>query len=334
MFVVAALSIVVAISRGTTSIPVAEVLGALLGEGEPAIVAIVRDVRVPTVLLAALIGASLGVGGASMQGLLRNPLADPYLLGVSAGAAVGTSVAVALDLERTVGPIALMLAAFGGSIGTSALLALVAASMPGGLGGARAGSTLLLVGVVFNAFGSAIVLMIQALAAPMKAQLIFGWLLGTIVPSRAALIDPVLLGATCLAAGLVLWARAHALNLLTLGDAEAASLGVKPARVRAEVLAATSVLVACAVTYAGLIGFVGLIVPHVVRLAVGPDHRLTIPLTALAGATFVTLADLVARSLFGVAETMVPVGAVTACVGAPVFIAMLVRHLRRSEAGA
>jgi iron complex transport system permease protein len=331
---VVALSIVLALAAGTTSLAPLEVVRALVGQGDPTAVAIVRDVRVPTVFLAVLVGAALGSGGAAMQGLLRNPLADPYLLGVSAGAALGTSVAVALDLERSVGPGILMLAAFAGAVLTSALLATVASLMPGGLGGTRANSTLLLVGVVFNALASALVLIIQALAAPMKSQQLFGWLLGAIVPARAVVFDPTWAAFAALAALGWLWHRAHALNVLTLGDAEAASLGVSPSRVRLEVLACTSVLVSCAVAYSGLVGFVGLIVPHLVRLAAGPDHRVTLPFSALLGAAAVVVADLVARSLFSLADTMVPVGAITASVGAPFFIVLLVMHLRRAEGGA
>lgn len=312
---------------GSTSIGIGATLRALVGGGDPTLRFVVLDVRLPAVLLAGAVGAALGSAGAAMQGLLRNPLADPYLLGVSGGAALAAALTLGLAPAAVVSWL-LPLAAFGGALGATGLLAGVARALPGGLRGATATTTLILSGVVFNALAGAILLLLHALLMPAKSQELLLWLMGAIVPTRLEGGAPwaaLALGAAGFAGLLRL---APELNVLSLGDDDAASLGVHPEGTRRAVLVATATVVGAAVAYTGLIGFVGLLVPHMVRFGQGADHRVVIPLSAVAGATFLIAADAIARRLFAVADTVIPVGVVTAFLGVPLFFALLHRHLR------
>lgn len=287
---------------------------------------LILETRLAQVALAALVGAALGLSGTALQALVENPLADPFVLGLSGGAAIGASGAIALGLGA--------LGLFGGSlVGLCAFLgALLATAIVfslGRVGGRLVPERLLLVGVVFNAFASAVILTIQALAAPDMMQALFAWLLGSIghVPPEKLAAAALLVSG----GGLVLTRHAHALNLLSTGELDAHGLGLDVARTRTIVFAASAALVAAAVSLAGVIGFVGLIVPHLVRLAAGSDHRLVVPGSALAGAAFLVWSDLGARLFFRLAHTLPPVGMVTALIGAPLFLHLLVARTRRSE---
>ncbi|ATB28852.1 FecCD family ABC transporter permease [Melittangium boletus] len=288
--------------------------------------------RVPHALLAALVGAGLAASGSTLQGVLRNPLADPFVLGVSGGAALGATLALALGLATVddVAPglggglsrlSAPALFAFAGAV--AAMFFVLAASR--GHGG-HAPYAALLTGVVFNTFAAAAITLLKALSDPQRLGELLFWLAGTLGYERmgtlalAALLQLAALG--------VMLALSGRLNLLSLGDEDAASLGVDVARTRKWLLFAASASVAGAVVLSGLIGFVGLIVPHLFRLAFGPDQRLLIPLSALGGAAFLLFADLLARlapPLFG---GDLPVGVVTAVLGGPLFLALLYRRGR------
>lgn len=293
---------------------------ALAGEGADAVILRSRFTRVA---LAALVGAALGASGASLQALVENPLADPFVLGLSGGAAIGATLAIALAGG--------MIGLFGGSlVGLSAVVGALAAAMVvfslGRLHGRLVPERLLLVGVVFNAFASAVILAIQSLAAPERMQALFSWLLGSIgYPSAGALALGGVGAALALA---VLGWKAPALNLLSLGESDAHGLGLDVARTRVWVFAASAVLVAVSVSLAGVIGFVGLIVPHLVRLSLGADHRLLVPGSVLGGAAFLVVADLGARLFFRIAATEPPVGMLTALFGAPLFLWLLMRRAR------
>ena len=272
--------------------------------------------RLPRVLLAALAGAGLGVAGVAFQALLRNPLADPYVVGVSGGAALGGVLALVLGLSATW---ALPLFAFGGAV--ASVLALFS------LAHARGKSdplTLLLIGVVFNSFAAAVITFFKAVVTPTKAQEILFWLMGVIGieagPTLAALALYVFVGVAAL------WVLAGALNLLAMGDDHAASLGLPVGRVRFVAFLAASLLVGAVVAVAGMIGFVGLVVPHVLRRLGSADHRWLVPASALAGATFLVLADAAARLTMFATGTEVPVGAITAFAGGPFFLALLLRR--------
>lgn len=274
--------------------------------------------RIPRAVLGALVGASLAASGCALQALLRNPLADSFVLGVSGGAALGATLALALGLQAVAAP---SIFAF---VGAVAAMALVLAA-----GQARRSPyAALLTGVVFNAFAAAIITCIKTLLTPDRLGEVLYWLAGSLgyERPRTLLVGGVL---QLFALGL-LWFESARLNLLTLGDDEAASLGVPVGRTRALVLLATSLSVAGAVALAGLVGFVGLIVPHLLRLWLGPDQRLLLPASALGGAAFLVLSDAATRMLFPVFHAEPPVGVVTATLGGPLFVWLLNRPEHRA----
>lgn len=317
--VVAGAAVLAALVFGAEPI---DLSAALRGEGADAV--ILRS-RLTRVALAALVGAALGVSGAALQALVENPLADPFILGLSGGAAIGATGAIALGLGSLglFGGSLVGVCAFGGALASTALVFAL-----GRVRGRLVPERLLLVGVIFNAFASAVILAIQSFASPDLLQSLLSWLLGSIgYPSAEALTA----GAVAVAgASLALTAYAPALNLLSLGELDAHSLGLNVSRTRAIVFGLAALLVATAVSLCGVIGFVGLIVPHLVRLAFGADHRLLVPGAAIGGAAFLVLADLGARLFFRAAQTEPPVGMVTALVGAPLFLHLL---LSRTKAG-
>ena len=281
---------------------------------------IVWRVRLPRAALAALVGASLAVAGVLFQALLRNPLADPYVLGVSGGAAVGGIAALSLGTAFGFGYAAVPPAAFAGAVVTTAVLYAVA-----GGGDRVSGTHLLLTGVVFNAFASAAIVFLASLAGLADGASIFLWLIGSLSAVRVDMLGWVLL---FLAAGLATaLPSARNLNLLALGEESAQQLGVDVGRQQRVLLVATSLMVGAAVAVAGLVGFVGLIIPHLLRLALGADHRLLVPAAALGGAAFLVVCDTAARTLLGGRE--LPVGAITALAGGPLFLFLLRRHHRR-----
>ena len=288
---------------------------------EPAATVLFR-LRLPRVLLAAVVGAALSVAGATLQALLRNPLADPFVFGLSGGAALGTAAAAVLG-GATLGEAASVFGLLPGQIAACAG-ALVAAAGVFSLGrahGQLVPERALLVGVVFNSFASAAVIGLQAVLAPERTQAILLWLSGTLGYEPPSVI--LTAAATVLVSSAALTAMAGKFNLLALGDDAAASLGVDVGLTRAVAFALASVAVGAAVALTGLVGFAGLVVPHAVRLITGPDHRLVLPASALGGAAFLVLADAAARLLFRGLGTEPPVGAVTALVGAPMFVLLL-----------
>lgn len=289
--------------------------------------AILRGLRLRRGLLAILVGAALSVSGAGFQALLRNPLADPFVTGVSGGAAVGGTLVMVLTafLTQTLGasltgPAGVFAGAFVGAVVVALLLSRLATA-----GGLLNTNSLLLMGVVFNFFASAVVLFLKAIIQGTKLSEILFWLMGTLAVE--GLPDALLWLAGTLVllstGGLILLARR--INLVSLGEETAWGAGVNPESVKRWLFLLSSVLVALGVSLAGFVGFVGLVIPHVVRILAGSDHRGVFPLSALGGATFLLLADLVARLSFPLAGTQLPVGVVTAFVGGPLFIVLLAR---------
>ena len=282
--------------------------------------AILGVVRAPRVLLAAMLGAGLAVGGAVMQGLFRNPLADPGLIGVSAGAALAAVGAIVLGptlfgaRSRGLGLWLLPVAAFAGGLGATLLIARLATR-----GGVTGVATLLLAGVAVNALCGALTGLLVFMADDRQVRDITFWTLGSLAGARWVQL-PVAL-ALVLVPALLMLPLARALNALTLGEREAFHLGLKVEPAKRLAVALAAVAVSAGVALAGLIGFVGLVVPHLVRLMVGADHRLVLPGAALLGASLMVLADLAARSLAAPAE--LPVGVVTALIGAPFFLWLL-----------
>ncbi len=304
-----------------------------LGGLEPDRTILLR-LRVPRALLAAIVGAALAAAGVALQALLRNPLAEPFVLGVSGGAALGgTIVILAASLAtRVFGPGAEAVAsatpiAAGAVIGAVATAPLVFGFAR--MGGQLGPETALLVGVVFNAFASGVITLLRLLVPPDHAARLLYWLLGTIGYESAKTLA---VGGVAVAVALVaLVALSARLNLLTLAEEEAASLGVNVQRERALVFLVASAATGAAVALAGMIAFVGLIVPHMVRRVVGPDHRLLVPGSALFGSAFLVLADALARLTFLPLGTEPPVGALTALLGGPFFLWLLRRRAAGDE---
>jgi iron complex transport system permease protein len=281
---------------------------------------ILFDIRLPRVVFAALTGAALAVAGTAYQGLFRNPLADPYLVGVAAGAGLGATIALVYDLPRTfLGLSAVPLGAFAGALVT---VALVLASAQ--VGRTTPISTMLLAGVAIGAFATAVTTYIM-LRTPEGLRRAFNWLLGG---ASVGGWQPVWIVLPYLLLGLiVLQLHARALNVLQLDEEQARQLGLHVERVKLTLVAAATLMTAAVVAFGGLIGFVGLIVPHILRMLGGPDYRRLLPLSAVGGAAFLILADVLARTLLVPQE--LPVGVVTALAGAPFFI-FLLRRLKRS----
>jgi iron complex transport system permease protein len=274
---------------------------------------ILFEIRLPRILLAAAVGGSLATAGASYQALLRNPLAEPYLLGVSNGAAVGTMIALvffgANEWSRPV------LAFAGALIATLAVYQLARG---------RAGATpdrLILAGVIVTTFLSSVIVFVTTLMDATRIRSFTFWLLGDLSGTTKTLL-PVAIAMAVLGT-VALTLNARSLNLLMLGERDAFDLGVEVWRVRMVVFVVASLLVGSSVAASGSVGYVGLVVPHLVRLSLGSDNRISIPAAALGGALFVIVADTVARTI--IAPRELPVGAITALIGAPLFIYLLKR---------
>jgi iron complex transport system permease protein len=294
--------------------------------------AILLGLRLPRVVLGALVGAALATAGVALQALLRNPLAEPFVLGVSGGAALGGTAALAA--AAAAGPGSALGAAIGSgtsvalgaSVGAAASTALVFAL--GRIGGKLVPEAALLVGVVFNAFAAGVITVVKVLVPPEEAARLLYWLMGAVGYAAPGTLAA---GAVFVVVSVaVLVALSGQLNLLSLGDDEAASLGVDVGRSRAVVFLAASLATGAAVALAGMVGFVGLIVPHLLRRVLGPDHRVLLPASALFGAAFLVLADAGARLAFLPLGSEPPVGALTALLGGPLFL-WLLRRTERSQ---
>ncbi|WP_018657839.1 FecCD family ABC transporter permease [Actinomadura flavalba] len=318
-----AVSVLAGLLSGAADLPAGGVLKALLDlvpgvdvESGLSLIEwnVLVELRLPRVLMGALVGGLLALAGAGYQGVFRNPLADPYLLGAAAGAGVGaTLVIVTLPAAPEFG---VPLAAFVGALG-GVLLAYTLGSMAG-RGNGPGAATLVLAGVAVSSFLAAVQTFLQQLKVQ-ELERIYSWILGGVGAADwrgLAMIAPYALVST-----LVLLAHGRLLDVLAVGDEEASALGLSAARVRLVVLVAASLATACAVAVSGLIGFVGIVVPHVVRRLAGGSYRVVLPLSLLAGAAFLTLVDLLARTV--VAPGELPLGVVTAFIGAPFFVMVL-----------
>jgi iron complex transport system permease protein len=295
-------------------------LDRLAGAGSAsAVTTIIMDIRLPRALLAALVGAALAVAGAAYQGLFRNPLADPYLIGVAQGGALGATAGFLIPgLALAAGIWSVPLLAFAGGLGAVVVVYLVART-----GKSVPVTTLILAGVALGAFLAAITSYLMVRSGD-QLHGILAWLLGRLSTGsweQVAVVAPY-----SLAGMAVVWLYARPLNVMQLDDEQARQLGVEVERVKLILLGAATLATAAAVAFCGIIGFVGIIVPHFVRLVWGPDHRFLIPLSALCGAIFLVLADTLARTVLAPVE--VPVGVVTALAGAPFFLWLLRRQKR------
>ena len=303
-----------ALSAGSVAILPGTIWEILIGQGEGTTHRIVMEIRLPRALAAFVVGGLLGLAGALMQVLLRNPLADPYVLGVSGGAAVGALLTMLLGLASGWIPVN----AFVGALGSMLLVFLVAHGR-----GGWTPTRLLLTGVVVAAGWGAVISFLLAVSPDRELRGMLFWLMGDLAHTSGP-------GWTvaALAAGLVLAVTvARPLNLLARGDLQAQALGVAVGPLRLGIYFAASLLTAAAVTVGGTIGFVGLVVPHMIRLIAGADHRTLLPAAVLLGGSLLTAADALARVI--IAPQQLPVGVITAMIGVPVFLVLLHRGPRR-----
>lgn len=282
---------------------------------------IVSQIRLPRALLGLAVGAVLALSGVAMQGLFRNPLADPGLIGVSSGAALGAAVAIVGGamlggMSEAWSPYVLSICAFAGGLAVSALVYRL-----GRRDGQTHVATMLLAGIALAALAGAAIGLLTYLADDATLRTLTFWNLGSLNGASYARLWPLLL--ITLAVALWLPRRAKALNALLLGESEARHLGFSVEKLKRELVFCTALGVGAAVAAAGMIGFIGLVVPHVLRLVVGPDHRVLLPASALAGASLLLFADLTARLTLAPAE--LPIGIVTALIGAPFFLYLLLK---------
>lgn len=324
---------VVALGAGPANIPVERVVAILLAgpdapSARPGEALIVWQIRMPRILIGALVGASLATAGAVMQGLFRNPLADPGLVGVSSGAALAAVATIVLGgtllapVTAVLGPFTLPLMAFGGGLAATILLYAIATRQ-----GRTSVPTMLLAGIAIGAFASAITGLLVYISSDQQLRDITFWSLGGLGGaswSKLWSAGPIML--------LVLVAiplLGRGLNAIVLGEAEAFHLGIPVQRLKRVAIFLVAAATGSAVAISGVIGFVGIVVPHLLRLAIGADHRALLPASALLGAILLILADMLARTLVAPAE--MPIGIITAAIGAPFFLRMLLRN--RSLAG-
>ncbi len=311
---------ILSIGFGSTWVPPIDVLRAFAGaDGITGV--IVRDVRLPRVLLAAIVGGALATAGVTFQALLRNALAEPFILGISGGAGLGAVLAVAIGGHVTVAGLAGMpIFAFIGALLAIALVYLFARS--GGLVNLH---TMLLAGVVVNAICSSAIMGLTVTISYDQLQTVIFWLMGHLSTLPLSRVGNL---AIYVGIGLViLLSIARDLNQMSLGESQAAILGTNTEWTKRLAFLGASLITGGAVAAAGLVGFVGLIVPHAMRLIVGPDHRLLMPASFLGGAAFLMLADAVARTI--IAPTELPVGVITALIGGPAFLVLLLKRTRR-----
>ncbi len=322
--VVTVLVFVACLGFGTQAISYSKIIAVIMeavasssmdqGLSDPTSV-ILLHVRMPRVVLAFFVGGSLAMVGVALQALLRNPLADPFVIGISSGAALGAAIALLFGLGISVGSIsALPVCAFAGALMSLMIMYRISSAQYG-----FSVYTLLLAGVVLNAIFSAFIMFLTSIADPNRAFGMYAWMMGTLTGPDWSTLGILVL---YLGAGLVvLGMHAQSLNLLTLGEETARSLGVEVERVKKSVFLAAALLTGAAVSFSGIIGFVGLIIPHAVRLVVSADHRLLLPVAGLVGGMFLMLADTVARTALSPSEF--PVGVITALVGGPIFLWLL-----------
>jgi iron complex transport system permease protein len=277
---------------------------------------IIREIRLPRILLGLIVGAALSVAGTGFQALLRNPLADSYVLGVSSGASLGAIISLAIPLRM---PFGMTLAAFAGALATIAAVYFL-----GRRGGQLDSHTLLLAGFITASFLSALIMFLMTLLPGGEMRGIAFWLMGDLTSTRTPIGIGWLFALLVIGVGAI-YTTAADLNLLLTGEQEAMHLGVDVRRVKLVVYVSASLLVGLAVSVSGAIGYVGFIVPHIMRMLYGSDHRMLIPTSALGGAIAIVIADTIARTL--VAPNELPVGAITAIAGAPMFVYLLKKRL-------
>lgn len=311
-------AMVLGISMGSTDSGIKDVFQNLLGTKEPEsmLYTIIWKIRFPRVLLAALVGAALSLGGLVFQALLRNPLAEPYILGISGGSAIGAIIGILMGFSRFPG---VSLTAFTGSIATLLLILAMSSGQT-----ILKKDALLLSGVMVNAFCAAVIMFLVSMTQDSRLHNIIFWLMGDL--SMVDMKHVGILAATLLPCFFLVFWLSNPMNLLLLGKEMAQTLGVNIKVVTFTLLIVTSFMVSATVSYCGLVGFVGLVMPHLLRLVFGPDHRVLVPACVFGGGTYMVFCDLLARTLPEQGE--MPAGVITAIIGAPLFIYLLKRSSR------
>lgn len=315
---VLAAAVVLGVRYGTVPLSTAQVVGALRGRGDPVLRDIVLGLRLPRVLLGVLVGGGLALAGATFQALLRNPLAEPYILGVSGGAAAAAVAVITMGLA--VGSWGLPAAAFAGALLAIVLVFRVAHAADRSLDV----RVLLLAGVVVGAFFAALIALMLSFATAVAVRGAVLWMMGSLAGSDWRRVGVT--AAYTVPAAVAIFALARPLNLMAIGEETATYLGTDVERVKRIAFGVASLITAAGVAVAGVIGFVGLVVPHAIRMSVGSDHRVLLPLSFLAGGAFLVFSDVIARVVLSSGE--IPIGVVTALVGVPGFLVLL----RRSAA--
>jgi iron complex transport system permease protein len=308
---------------GAAPVPLHDLWPALMGtSADAATTAIIQEIRLPRTLLAIVVGAALGVAGAALQGLFRNPLADPGLIGVTTGAALAAALFIALA-----GPVAGLLATYGVMVSAfvGAILASLGVWLVARLSPEGGVTFMLLAGIAINALAGAALGLVLFLADEQETRTITFWTLGSLAGGTWQAVVPAVLVVALASAALLVQGRS--LDLLALGESEAAAVGLSVGRTSLVIAAGAALAVAAATAVAGIVGFIGLVAPHIARALVGPRHGDLLPASALLGALLVAGADLVARTVLAPAE--LPIGIVTSLIGAPVFCALLWRAARR-----
>ena len=305
---------VVAISAGSSGVHFWETLRTLTGKSvtDSATATIIWQIRIPRVILAASVGGTLALGGLVFQALLRNPLAEPYILGISGGSAIGAILAMLIGLSYFPG---VALFSFGGSLLVLAFVATLAGTALGNTMLSR--DSLLLGGVMMNAFCAAVIMFLISMTRSFQVQHILYWLMGDLSSLQSRQLAILILVIPCFT---VIFIMARPMNLLLLGRETAAAMGINTVLL---LLIITSLMVSIIVSLSGLVGFVGLVIPHIFRSILGPDHRVLVPACILGGASYLIVCDLLARILPSSGE--MPVGIITALIGAPLFILLLLR---------
>lgn len=308
-------SMLIGLCLGSSRSSLGDVLNALIGNDPDLEVlrSIIWRIRLPRVLVAALVGAALSLGGLVFQALLRNPLAEPYILGISGGAAVGAIIGILMSLSRFPGICA---TAFLGSMTTLALVLFISSGRT-----ILTKDALLLSGVMLNAFCTAIILFLISLTQDSKLHNIMFWLMGDL--SAPDLQQAGILAGLLIPPFVIIFFLSHTMNLLLMGKEMAGTMGVNVRWTTLILFITTSFMISIAVSFVGLLGFVGLVIPHLMRLIIGPDHRLLLPACLLFGGAYMILCDMLARTLPSHGE--MPAGVITAMIGAPLFVFLLKR---------
>jgi len=311
-------AMVMGVLTGSTKSGVIEAIQSLLGAGEPdsMLHTIILRIRLPRVILATVVGAALSLGGLVFQALLRNPLAEPYILGISSGSGIGAIIGILMGFSRFPG-VGLM--AFAGSIATLLLLLIMSSGQT-----MLKKNSLLLSGVMVNAFCGALIMFLISITQDFRLHNIIFWLMGDLSMPNMGQVG--ILTVILLPCFVLLFWFSNSMNLMLMGKEMAQTMGINTKVVTVILLVTTSLMVSATVSYCGPVGFVGLVMPHLMRLMFGPDHRVLVPACIFGGGTYMVLCDLMARTLPEQGE--MPAGVITAIIGAPLFIILLKRSGR------